>query len=476
MKRSVLLSLLLLAAAPVLAAPWVYDPSACTLTCGTVVLQNVTASGTKLTIGNNKTNTTATDLDFSTGVEGGYTVTQIAANAFDGNTSVTSLVLPDTLTWIGQSAFINCSNLGGEIVLPDSLTSTGYHCFMSTAVTRAVFGSGMKTVNNWLFRNCTALKSVKWNQCITSFGETSFYGCTGLMTFENEFPTNVTSIDASAFYNCSALTGDNRDLVLLKLTSLGATAFQNSGIRSIEIGGQLASTGNAFFLCSKLESVILHEGTTAIGNDCFPYCTSLTNLVVPSTISTVGSCMRSMGNARLHVWWEGVPDIANFNFGSYGMIAGKSPITHHFQYDDKTEWEAFEADISNKTNMDIVFPATTFATGTWGWNGNHVVMWWRTPVAEFGGVTYKKLAEAIAVAGRSPISLLPPNVAEYTDERVTLGTDEGFVVLDDGNVLGYEPEVTAGEGWKLSVSHQTLNGVPVVVYKAAGPASMVLVK
>ena len=457
-------------------AAWTYDSSAQTLTQGAVVLQNVTASGTKLTIGNNKTNATATDLDFSTGVEGGYTVPQIAQDAFNGNTSVTSLVLPDTLTWIGQSAFINCSNLGGELVLPDSLTSTGYHSFMGTAVTRVVFGSGMKTANNWLFKECKSLESVKWNQCITAIGDQVFNGCTALTTFENEFPTNVTTIGGSAFYNTSALTGDNRDLVLLKLTGLGGTAFQNSGIRSIEIGGQLASTGNAFFLCSKLESVILHEGTTAIGNDCFPYCTSLTNLVVPSTISTVGSCMRSMGSARLHIWWEGVPDIANFNFGSYGMIAGKSPITHHFQYDDRTEWEAFEADISNKTNMDIVFPASMFETGTWGWNGNHTVMWWRTPVAEFDGVTYKKLADAIAAAGRSPIALLPPNVAEYTDERVALGTDEGFVVLDDGNVLGYEPEVVAGEGWKLSVSHQTLDGVAVVVYKAAGPATLILVK
>lgn len=474
MKRIFLLALCALALPA--SAEWTYDPSAQTLTQGTVVLQNVTASGTKLTIGNNKTNTTATDLDFSTGVAGGYTVTQIAQDAFNANTSVTSLVLPDTLTWIGQSAFIGCSNLGGELVLPDSLSSTGYHSFMGTAVTRVVFGSGMKTANNWLFKECKSLESVKWNQCITAIGDQLFNGCTALTTFENEFPTNVTSIGGSAFYNCSALTGDNRALVLLKLKSLGGTAFQNSGIKSIEIGGQLASTGNAFFLCSKLESVILHEGTTSIGNDSFPYCTSLTNLVVPSTISTVGSCMRSMGNARMHVWWEGVPDIANVNFGSYGMIAGKSPITHHFQYDDKTEWEAFEADISNKTNMDIVFPSSMFETGTWGWNGSHAVLWWRTPVAEFNGVAYKKLADAIATAGRSPISLLPPNVAAYTDERVTLGTDEGFVVLDDGNVLGYEPEVTAGEGWKLSVSHQTLGGVAVVVYKAAGPGTMILVK
>lgn len=461
-----------LAALPVFAS-WTYDSSNKTLTQGSVVLQNVTASGTKLTIGDNKTNTTATDLDFSTGIEDGYTLTQFAQDAFKGNTSVTSLVLPDTLTWIGQSAFDSCSNLGGEIILPDSLTSTGYHSFYRSAITRVVFGSGMTKVNNWLFRECTSLKSVKWNQCITEFGETAFKGCSALETFENAFPTNVTIIGASVFHDCSALTGDNRDLVLLKLKSLGGTAFQNSGIKSIEIGGQLASTGNAFFLCSKLESVILHEGTTTIGNDCFPFCTSLTNLVVPSTISTVGSCMRSMGSARLHIWWEGVPDIANFNFGSYGMIAGKSPITHHFQYDDKTEWEAFEADISNKENMDIVFPASMFETGTWGWNGNHTVVWWRTPVAQVGETTYKLLADAIAAADGAIITLLPPDVSAYTDERIALGKGQRFVVSDNGNVLGYEP--TVPDGWKLSISHQTCGTTPVLVYAAQPPGLAIVI-
>ena len=461
-----------LAALPVFAS-WTYDSSGKTLTQGSVVLQNVTASGTKLTIGDNKTNTTATDLDFSTGVEGGYTVTQIAQDAFNGNTSVTSLILPDTLTWIGQSAFINCSNLGGELVLPDSLTSTGYHSFMGTALTRVVFGSGMKTANNWLFKECKSLESVKWNQCITAIGDQVFNGCTALTTFENGFPTNVTSIGGSAFYNTSALTGDNRDLVLLKLTELGGTAFQNSGIKSIEIGGQLASTGNAFFLCSKLESVILHEGTTTIGYDCFPYCTSLTNLVIPATISSVAACMRDMGNARLHVWWEGVPDIANFDFGSYSMIAGKSPITHHFQYDDKTEWEAFEADISNKTNMDIVFPASMFETGTWGWNCNHTVMWWRTPVAQVGETTYRLLADAIAAADGAIITLLPSDVSACTDERIALGKGQRFVVSDNGNVLGYEP--TVPDGWKLSSSHHTRGTTPVLVYAAQPPGLAIVI-
>lgn len=476
MKRFLTLQLPLAFALPAVAA-WTYDPSAQTLTQGTVVLQNVTASGTKLTIGDNKTNTTATDLDFSTGVEGGYTVTQIAQDAFNANTSVTSLVLPDTLTWIGQSAFISCSNLGGELVLPDSLTSTGYHSFMGTAVTRVVFGSGMKTANNWLFKECKSLESVKWNPCITAIGDQLFNGCTALTTFENAFPTNVTSIGGSAFYNCSALTGDNRDLVLLKLKSLGGTAFQNSGIKSIEIGGQLASTGNAFFMCSKLESVILHEGTTSIGSDSFPYCTSLTNLVLPASITSIGNS-REMGNARLHVYWCGAPaDLTPFTSGNCAVIDKKSPATHHLQYDDKTAWEAAVANGFGNASAALALPVAMFGEGTWGWNGSHKVVWWRTPVARIGETTYKSMADAVVAANGATIALLPPNVAEYTDERISLDKGQWFVVPDDdSHLLGYEPFVDPTGGWKLSVSHQTLGGVAVVVYKAAGPGTVILMR
>lgn len=47
---------------------------------------------------------------------------------------------------------------------------------------------------------------------------------------------------------------------------------------------------------------------------------------------------------------------------------------------------------------------------------------------------------------------------------------------DDGHVLGYEPGVPDAPGWKLAVSRQTRGETPVVVYKAVGPAMLILLK
>lgn len=363
-------------------AEWVFDSDAKTLKQGSVVLNNVTVAGTKLTIGDNKTNETAVELDFSTGIANGYVLDKISDNAFRSNLSVTKLVLGNTITTIGTSAFIECSNLTGELILPDSLVSTGYHPFKSTAITRLVFGSGMKNVNNWFARECKQLESIKWNQNITSIGETAFYYCTALTTFENEFPTNITTIGGSAFYNTPKLEGENRDLKLLKLTGLGGTAFQNSGIKSVELGGGLASTGNAFFQAGKLESVILHEGVQTVGWDCFPYCTSLTNLVIASTVTTVGDCMRNMGNAELHVWWKGVAPVGEITTGSYGLLAGKSTAVHHFDIAKKDGWAAFAASLAD-TNVSLTLPPkdSSLSVGSWGYKGAHKVVWYGFPVA-----------------------------------------------------------------------------------------------
>lgn len=363
-------------------AEWTFDPSAKTLKQGSVVLNNVTASGTKLTIGDNKTNETVVELDFSTGIADGYVLDKISDNAFRSNQNVTKLVLGDSVTHIGTSAFIECANLTGDLILPDSLLSTGYHPFKSTGITRVVFGAGMKIVNNWFVRECKQLKSIKWHQNITSIGETAFYYCTELTTFENEFPTNITTIGGSAFYNTPKLEGENRDLKLLKLTGLGGTAFQNSGIKSVELGGGLASTGNAFFLAGKLESVILHEGMQTVGWDSFPYCTSLTNLVIASTVTTIGDCMRNMGNAELHVWWKGVAPVGEITTGSYGLLAGKSTAVHHFDIAKKDSWAAFAASLAD-TNVSLTLPPkdSSLSVGSWGYKGAHKVVWYGFPAA-----------------------------------------------------------------------------------------------
>jgi hypothetical protein len=93
------------------------------------------------------------------------------------------------------------------------------------------------------------------------------------------------------------------------------------------------------------------------------------------------------------------------------------------------------------------------------------------------GTDYTSLRAAMAAAAGAAIELLAPSVADFTDERVSLDKNEALVIVDaEDRVLGYEPGIPDAPGWKLAVSRQTRDGTPVIVYKAAGPATLILMK
>jgi hypothetical protein len=119
-----------------------------------------------------------------------------------------------------------------------------------------------------------------------------------------------------------------------------------------------------------------------VGGDCFPYCTSLTNLVIASTVTTVGDCMRNMGNAELNVWWKGVAPVGKITTGSYGLLAGKSTAVHHFDIAKKDGWAAFAASLAD-TNVSLTLPPkdSSLSVGSWGYKGAHKVVWYGFPAA-----------------------------------------------------------------------------------------------
>ena len=89
----------------------------------------------------------------------GLPVKSIYNEAF-WNSSITSIVIPDSVTSIGNSAFGNCSKLT-SIEIPDSVTSIGERAFS----------------------NCSSLTSVTIGDSVTSIGYYAFYNCDSLTIY-----------------------------------------------------------------------------------------------------------------------------------------------------------------------------------------------------------------------------------------------------------------------------------------------------
>jgi hypothetical protein len=126
------------------------------------------------------TASTATGAVTIPSVLGGYTVKRVGRSfGFNSNTSVTSVVIPNTVTIILSEAFRNCLNL--------------------TSVT---IGNSVTTIYNDAFAGCTKLSSVTFvpTSSVTSIGSSAFYGCTRLASIY--IPNSVMSIGSSAFTDC----------------------------------------------------------------------------------------------------------------------------------------------------------------------------------------------------------------------------------------------------------------------------------
>ena len=150
------------------------------------------------------TASTATGAVTIPSVLGGYAVEKVGngnpAIFGYGNTSVTSVSIPNSVTSIGDYAFSDCTALT-SVSIPDSVTSIGRSAFYGcTELTSVVIGNGVTSIEDYAFSDCTKLTSVVIGNSVTSIGDYAFSDCTELTSVI--IPDSVTSIGGSAFKGC----------------------------------------------------------------------------------------------------------------------------------------------------------------------------------------------------------------------------------------------------------------------------------
>jgi hypothetical protein len=119
------------------------------------------------------------------------------------NTSVTSVVIPNSVTSIGNNAFYNFSSLT-SITIGTSVTSIGNYAFQGcSSLISITIPNSVTSIGGSGFYGCTSLTSITIPNSVTSIGGSAFYGCTSLTSIT--IPNSVTSIEGSAFYGCTGL-------------------------------------------------------------------------------------------------------------------------------------------------------------------------------------------------------------------------------------------------------------------------------
>ena len=150
-----------------------------------------------------------------------------------------SLVIPDSVTNIGDYAFWGCKSLK-SLVIPDSVTSIG----------------------DYAFDDCTSLSSLVIPEGVTSIGHCAFRGCYSLSNIV--IPNGVTSIEDCAFSRCKSLV---EVVIPDSVTSIGYWAFEG---------------------CRSLNDIIIPDSVTSIGYWAFEGCRSLNDIIIPDSVTSIG--------------------------------------------------------------------------------------------------------------------------------------------------------------------------------------------
>mgnify|MGYP002562576102 CR=1 FL=1 len=111
----------------------------------------------------------------------GITVETIGHTAFRYS-SVTSVTIPDSVTFISDSAFAYCFNLT-NISIPNSVTSIGFSAFGGcTKLESITLPSSLSTISKALFSGCSQLTTIHIPVSVTSIENDAFDGCPSSMT------------------------------------------------------------------------------------------------------------------------------------------------------------------------------------------------------------------------------------------------------------------------------------------------------
>ena len=117
-------------------------------------------------------------------------VTVIGEAAFQDCPFLKDVVMPASLTEIGRGAFARCSNLT-HLRFPSGVRKIGDYAFLKTGLRELVLPESLEFIGERAFVDCTGLKKIVISPGVKEIGPRAFAGCTALADIELPPGVNV---------------------------------------------------------------------------------------------------------------------------------------------------------------------------------------------------------------------------------------------------------------------------------------------
>ena len=287
----------------------------------------------------------------------GLPVVSVEASAFLDKTSITSVVLPDGITSIGENAFNGCESLTSvtfgknsqlssigpgafnycysleSITIPESVTSIGSEAFNYCCGLRSVtFGenSQLTSIGDYAFLGCYSIESITIPASVTSIGEWAFVECYRLVEVWNLSKLNITAGSEDNGYvgyyakrvetepSESYVYTDENGYVIYYDGKVKALINYTGNETKLTIPDDITEL-NCFALsdCYNITSVTFGENSqlTSIGDGAFNWCESLESITIPDSVTSIGDwafcCCAKLTSITIP---DGVKSIGNYAF------------------------------------------------------------------------------------------------------------------------------------------------------------------
>ena len=262
---------------------------------------------------------------------------QICYRMFYDMDNLKEVVLPSTVTIIGNDAFQFCDSLR-NVGMPDALQSLGAYSFEHCSSLSTIdIPDAVEVINGYTFHNCNSLVSVKLPSSLKEIHEEVFWNCNSLENIQ--LPEGLKKIGNWAFENCTSLTY----LVIPNTVK------------------EIVSC--AFYNCSKLTQLVIPSSVTSVGDSFVSNCYALKALVwepldldVPNSYG-VGDCLLFVNTDQIGIQnidnWKGI--VIN------GLAEGTIDVDSSSEFMNVKEFTA------HKLTYSRYFGGETRPGGSSGW-------------------------------------------------------------------------------------------------------------
>lgn len=252
---------------------------------------------------------------------------------------VTKGIVKSGITHLGARTFVLAENLT-SVELPEGLLSIGVSCFNQTGLKSIQFPSTLQKIDDNAFWRGQIAGDVHIPESVTAIGKNVFNKCPitsvnlpeGLqvlgggafsetkLTEMPEIPESITVLD-STFQGCT----DIKEITIPSQVTDISGAFAGTGISTVTIPYQVTNYYRAFNGCKSLEKVVIESQSDTIpsggsAQGVFQNCTNLESVILPEWVTTIGNyAFSGCTSLKDTAFLKDVKNIGEFAFQNAGL-------------------------------------------------------------------------------------------------------------------------------------------------------------